>query len=452
VENPLEHERFFSFAAQLKAGKGLSIIATVIQGDFSEKVGEVDQVKAILKKTMDDQKINGFTKVLVTENVSEGLKMFVQTVGLGGLRHNTVMMGWPTSWNTPNDENWRIFINTARAVDAEGLALLVPRGIENFPDRKARLVGTIDVWWIVHDGGMLILLAFLFQQHKVWKGCKIRIFTVATMTDNSIQMKKDLEKFLYQIRIPAEVHIEEMYETAITAYTVEKTLDMENRTKLSQFNHVHLQVPDEEETPRVRRISVPLQFYQKPAEAPPSLKEAKSPEDILRYSRRRASAINPSNQPMAAFKRFPKRHSITLMHSDNNNDGGVDNPTVTSSDNIMSDEGAIASEGADDSVHFTFTTASSFTKLSDASSDDEVDVNVTDSEGRLLRMHTAVQLNKSIKTNSSEAQLVIVNCPEPPANQLAQENYMQYLEVLTDGLKRVLMVRGSGKEVVTMYT
>ena len=30
------------------------------------------------------------------------------------------------------------------------------------------------------------------------------------ITDNSIQMKKDLQAFLYQIRIDAEVHVIEM--------------------------------------------------------------------------------------------------------------------------------------------------------------------------------------------------------------------------------------------------
>jgi len=61
-------------------------------------------------------------------------------------------------------------------------------------------------------------------------------------------------------------------------------------------------------------------------------------------------------------------------------------------------------------------------------------------------------LNEAIKEKSSAAQLVIVNCPRPPTNSEAQENFMNYLEVLTDGLKRVLMVRGSRKEVVTIYT
>lgn len=66
-----------------------------------------------------------------------------------------------------------------KTVDRRGLALLLPRGIDNFPDRKSRLSGTIDVWWVVHDGGLLILLAFLLKQHKVWRDCRIRIFTVA---------------------------------------------------------------------------------------------------------------------------------------------------------------------------------------------------------------------------------------------------------------------------------
>ena len=37
-------------------------------------------------------------------------------------------------------------------------------------------------------------------QHRTWKNCKLRIFSVAQETDNSIQMKKDLKLFLYQLR------------------------------------------------------------------------------------------------------------------------------------------------------------------------------------------------------------------------------------------------------------
>lgn len=55
-----------------------------------------------------------------------------------------------------------------------------------------------------------MLLPFLLKQHRSWKNCKMRIFTVAQMEDNSIQIKKDLKMFLYHLRIEAEVEVVEM--------------------------------------------------------------------------------------------------------------------------------------------------------------------------------------------------------------------------------------------------
>lgn len=75
---------------------------------------------------------------------------------------------------------------------------------------QLQIYGTIDVWWIVHDGGLLMLLPFLLKQHRTWRNCKLRIFTVAQMEDNSIQIKKDLKIFLYHLRIEAEVEVVEM--------------------------------------------------------------------------------------------------------------------------------------------------------------------------------------------------------------------------------------------------
>lgn len=43
-------------------------------------------------------------------------------------------------------------------------------------------------------------------------------------------------------------------------------------------------------------------------------------------------------------------------------------------------------------------------------------------EGKLMRMHTAVQLNQAIRSRSSQAQIVIVNFPAPPSKLAAEEN------------------------------
>lgn len=48
---------------------------------------------------------------------------------------------------------------------------------------------------------------------QVWRKCRMRIFTVAQMDDNSIQMKKDLAIFLYHLRLEAEVEVVEMVST-----------------------------------------------------------------------------------------------------------------------------------------------------------------------------------------------------------------------------------------------
>jgi len=44
----------------------------------------------------------------------------------------------------------------------------VAKNVDLFPHNQQRLSGGhIDVWWIVHDGGLLMLLPFLLRQHKV---------------------------------------------------------------------------------------------------------------------------------------------------------------------------------------------------------------------------------------------------------------------------------------------
>ena len=78
-------------------------------------------------------------------------------------------------------------------------ALIVTKGINWFPSNGDKCRGNIDIWWVVRilynrvaksllrvslthpqdDGGLLMLLPFLLRQHKVWRQCHLRIFTVA---------------------------------------------------------------------------------------------------------------------------------------------------------------------------------------------------------------------------------------------------------------------------------
>ena len=62
--------------------------------------------------------------------------------------------------------------------------------------------------------------------------------------------------------------------------------------------------------------------------------------------------------------------------------------------------------------------------------------------------------SKKIIEKSKNASLVLLNIPAPPKTPTAINDfsYMEYVNVLTEGLNRTLLVRGSGREVITIFS
>ncbi|XP_054458614.1 solute carrier family 12 member 7-like isoform X2 [Anoplopoma fimbria] len=375
----VKHPRLLSFTTQLKAGKGLTIVSSVLEGTFMTRGNDAKMGEKNLKAAMAAEKMKGFSHVVVSSNLRDGFSLLVQSAGLGGMKHNAVLMAWPAGWGEARDSSsWRNFIETVRETTAAHQALLVAKNIDHFPGNQDRLKeGTIDVWWIVHDGGLLMLLPFLLSQHKVWRKCKMRIFTVAHMDDNSIQMKKDLQMFLYHLRLDAVVEVVEMQESDISAFTYEKTLVMEQRSQM--------------------------------------LKQMQ-------------------------LSRTEREREAQLIHDRN-----------TASHSAMNDREAGATP---DRVHMTWTKD----KLVNERNRQREGMGVKDifnmrpNQSNVRRMHTAVKLNEVVLKKSRDSQLVLLNMPGPPKNKKGDDNYMEFLEVLMDGLDRVLLVRGGGREVITIYS
>ncbi|VDP25752.1 unnamed protein product [Soboliphyme baturini] len=68
------------------------------------------------------------------------------------------------------------------------------------------------------------------------------------------------------------------------------------------------------------------------------------------------------------------------------------------------------------------------------------------------KIKTATVLNEVMMQRSSSSRLVVLNLPPPPTNKSDLPDYMEHLKCLTAGLHKVILVRGSGNEVVTMYS
>lgn len=67
------------------------------------------------------EKTKGFCHVVVSSNLRDGISHLVQSAGLGGMKHNSVLMAWPGNWRQSNDpQSWKSFIGQTQTVYNNG--------------------------------------------------------------------------------------------------------------------------------------------------------------------------------------------------------------------------------------------------------------------------------------------------------------------------------------------
>ncbi|KAF8370349.1 kcc-2 [Pristionchus pacificus] len=412
-------EGVLSVTSQLKAGKGLTMVAQCIKGDFTVDSEDAEQVKEAMKEKMKQHRIRGFSDVLMTGNIEEGLSSLIQIAGLGGLRHNSVLLSWPQDWASTHFGHR--FVSLVRATSAAHCAMIVTKGSENFPTNKERMNGFIDVWWVVHDGGLLMLLPFLLKQHKVWRSCSLRLFVIATIEENNVQMKNDLQRFLYQLRISAQVNVIEMPDSDISDYTYERTLKMEERSRILQSIRSKKSV-----------VETDLQMHM---------------DDVTRE--RKLSKINEEDTKIIAESHLKDSDSgdePAQVSERPNLEVVIEDETKDEDDE---DEKPAKNNGR--GVRFSEEDVLPIDNGQPMKEPKATDLMRRRRRYNVHKMHTAVKLNELMRSHSSDAKLVVVNLPGAP-NSEGESFYMDFIEALTESLHRVLLVRGTGAEVVTIYS
>lgn len=395
-------------ASQLKASRGLTIVVAFIRGNplSVEDRKKAEQVKVRVEFDMNQTRLRGFAKTLLygENQIAGSVSTLIQSVGMGGLRPNTLLLSWPTEHDNncdAADSEYQTFTDKLHAGVAMDMCLLVAKGITEFPVSVVRLTGTIDVYWIVQDGGLCILVSYLLKQSKVWRGCKLRVIAIAQEMDNNTKLQNDLQKYVYQLRISAKILVVELADPEISKNAFERTLLMEERTK---FLH---EIHDVKPRPATVRPS-PLVLAE-------------------RLEKQKRSSSYDSKSEASA-------ESVNLNDNDEKND---------EKDNEMS-----GSNGNNRNGSQRMKTGE---VINTESEERNKKLRALDKK-KVRKMHTAVRLNELILEHSSKSQLVLLNLPKPPVAKEGLDDYMHYLEVLSDKLPRVLFVRGTGKEVITTYS
>jgi potassium/chloride transporter 4/5/6 len=120
------------------------------------------------------------------------------------------------------------YVRTLNGVLNLGKAIILFKGSPDYPTTNTDIRGRkcIDIWWIVYDGGLLLLLPYLLSKHSVWcneeepqnkKGknrlrrrrkveAKLRLFVVATSPkDDADKLRESVAEHLERMRIQAGV-------------------------------------------------------------------------------------------------------------------------------------------------------------------------------------------------------------------------------------------------------
>ncbi|KAA8514853.1 hypothetical protein F0562_018032 [Nyssa sinensis] len=206
-ENVPCHPKLADFAnCMKKKGRGMSIFVSILDGDYNECAEDAKAACKQLNTYIDYKRCEGVAEIVVAPSMSDGFRNIVQTMGLGNLKPNIVVMRYPEIWRRENlTEIPATFVGIINDCIVANKAVVIVKGLDEWPNEFQRQYGTIDLYWIVRDGGLMLLLSQLLLTKESFESCKIQVFCIAEEDSNAEELKADVKKFLYDLRMQAEV-------------------------------------------------------------------------------------------------------------------------------------------------------------------------------------------------------------------------------------------------------
>ncbi len=183
----------------LTSGHGILTLAQVLIGDVDSLSERREAQERLLSKFIADSDIEAFPTVVCSKSVPQGIRSLVQCYGIGDLRPNTILLGWP------NDEDrFEAFGKMLRTVNFLRRSTIVLRNRKDSYDPWSASQGTIDVWWRGEKNGeLMLLLAHLLKQNLDWRKHEIRLLRVIP----GEKARSDVEQHLTGLAQKARIEV-----------------------------------------------------------------------------------------------------------------------------------------------------------------------------------------------------------------------------------------------------
>ena len=67
------------------------------------------------------------------------------------------------------------FVSIINDCNVANKACVIVKGLDEWPGEFEKQYGTIDLYWIVRDGGIMLLLSQLLRAKESYENCKIQV-------------------------------------------------------------------------------------------------------------------------------------------------------------------------------------------------------------------------------------------------------------------------------------
>lgn len=191
----------------LRKSHGIMINGKVIIGNLRDNFEEYCRVRD--SNDMTTFGIEGFNSVILAPTLRQGVNSLLQISGLGKLRANTVLMGFK-KWQQSTAEENLDYIEIIRTCLLTKHGVAIVKNLTSIEDLLANgdKKQSIDLWWLVEDGGLTMLMAYLLVRHPVFKAKEtvMRLFSLSTSADAAAELER-LQQLLLKFRINATVRV-----------------------------------------------------------------------------------------------------------------------------------------------------------------------------------------------------------------------------------------------------
>ena len=201
--DPAKRIGLVHLASWFNQNRGMVTTTQILSGDLKEETLDIKRQQQDMDLVLSEEDVLAFSQVnvLTDAEFENGVINIAQAHGIGALKSNTVMFGWPEK-----PDRLESLLRITRGLSRAGKNTIIARINEGLdPKQQNRIV----IWWggLENNGDLMLLLAYLLNMNTEWQEAKIIVRSIAENEQDRDTKIANLTALMPEARIQAETEV-----------------------------------------------------------------------------------------------------------------------------------------------------------------------------------------------------------------------------------------------------